>query len=95
MNLLKTFKQEVYDLDRKDPNYLERGIVVGEQVTLDRSDTTRQSILYRLQSQIERLIQRTQSNPINDSRTLQATHPINKDGDSIEDAEIVNTNSES
>jgi hypothetical protein len=95
LGLLKTFKQEVYDLDRKDPNYLERGIVVGEQVTLDRSDTTRQSILYRLQSRIEGLIQKAQANPVNHTRTLQAQRPINNDGDSIEDAEIVNMNSES
>jgi hypothetical protein len=95
LNLLKTFKQEVYDLDRKDPNYLERGIVVGEQVTLDRSDTTRQSILYRLQSRIEGLIQKAQANPVNYNRTLQSQRSVNNDGDSIEDAEIVNINSES
>ncbi len=93
LNLLKTFKQEVYDLDRKDPNYLERGIVVGEQVTLDRSDTTRQSILYRLQSRIEGLIQKAQANPVNHNRTLQAQRSVNNDGDSIEDADIVNINS--
>jgi hypothetical protein len=90
LNQLRAFGTEVYDLDRKDPNYLERGIVVGEQVTLDRSDTTKQSILYRLQNKIEGLIQKAQANPINYSKAIQAQRPATNDRDSI-DVEFTKT----
>jgi hypothetical protein len=91
---LKAFGKKVYDLDRQDPNYLERGIIVGEQATLERQDNTKDSILQRFSSKIERLIKEAQANPVNHTRTLQAQRSVNND-DSIEDAEIVNMNSES
>jgi hypothetical protein len=92
---LKAFGTKVYDLDRKDPNYLERGLIVGEQATLERQDNTKDSILQRFSSKIERLIKEAQANPINHTRTLPSQRSVNNDGDSIEDAEIVNMNSES
>ena len=92
---LKAFGIKVYDLDRQDPNYLERGIIVGEQATLERQDNTKDSILQRFSRKIERLIKEAQANPVNHTKTLQAQRSVNNDGDSIEDAEIVNMNSES
>ena len=89
---LKAFGAKVYDLDRKDPNYLERGIIVGEQATLERQDNTKDSILQRFCSKIERLIKEAQANPVNYSKTLQAQHPVTNDADSI-DADIIDANS--
>ncbi len=85
---LKAFGAKVYDLDRKDPNYLEISIIIGEQATLDRQDTTKQSVLQRFRSKVERLIKESQANPINHTRTLQAQRSVDNDGDSI-DADIV------
>jgi hypothetical protein len=89
---LRSFIQQVDRLSRSSPNYPEMNIVLGEEATLDRPATT--GILKRLWNYLDKLAKEAQANPVNHRKTLQAQRPLN-DSDSIEDAEIVNVNSES
>ena len=78
---------------REHPNYPEISVVWGEDLTIDRPATT--GILKRLWNYLDKLAKEAQANPVNHTRTLQAQRAINNNSDSIEDAEIVNMNSES
>lgn len=80
---LKAFGAMVYDLDRKDPNYLEMTTIIGEQASLNRQDTTSNSVLQRFSNKIQRLIEESQANIIN-GKTLQAQKSVNNQGDSID-----------
>lgn len=90
---LKTLIKGVDELSKEDPNYPERSVVLGEQATLDRPAT--EGILRKLWNYLAGEVKKSQANPINQQNTLPAQSPVNNDGDSIEDAEIVNMNSAS
>jgi hypothetical protein len=90
---LKALIKEIDDLSKEDPNYPERSVVLGEQATLERPAT--EGILRKLWNYLAGEFKKSQANPINHQNTLPAQHSVNNDGDSIEDAEIVNMNSES
>ena len=90
---LRSFIKHVLGLSREHPNYPEISVVWGEDLTIDRPATT--GILKRLWNYLDKLAKEAQANPVNHTRTLQAQRAVNNNSDSIEDAEIVNMNSES
>ena len=66
---LRVFIQEVYELSREDYNYPEVVIVIGEQVSLDRSG--KEGILQKLSNYIDRLVEKAEANLLNQQKILQ------------------------
>ena len=72
---LQSLIREVDNLPKEDPNYPERSVVLGEQAT--------EGILRRLWNYLAEEVKKSQANPINQQKTLQAQNPVNGEGDSL------------
>jgi hypothetical protein len=90
--LLKAFIKEVDGLSKRDLNYPEISIVLGEPATIDRPAT--EGILRRLWPYLDRLAKEAQTNHTQHQKTLQAQRPVPKevediDADSIDSTDYI------